>query len=136
MRMEGGNRSLLPHLCRQSSSTGKNSRDEVRDSRIEWRNTIGIASNVAFFGSLGRVSWKTIGQKRRVRARGTSKRRINSPRFGRLKKYAGNCERPAAGGWLARDGSRGRRESSRKLVRTLVSGSIWVQIFLQKKIYI
>lgn len=65
-----------------------------------------------------------------------SKRRINSPRFGRLKKYAGNCERPAAGGWLARDGSRGRRESSRKLVRTLVSDSIWVQIFLQKYIYI
>lgn len=49
-------------------------------------------------------------------------RRINSPRFGRLKKYAGNCERPAAGRWLAREAGGEEDRASRKLVRTLASG--------------
>lgn len=100
-----------------SLSTTKNSRDEVRNLNGE---TIRSRATWRFSGHWAALVGKRLG--RGVYAREErSKRRINSPRFGRLKKYAGNCERSAAGRWLARDGSR-RQESSRKLVRTLVSG--------------
>lgn len=60
--MEGGTRAVTVIVIDDEEF-------ERRGEKLEWRND-SIASNVAFFGSLGRVSWKTIGQ-RRVRARGT-----------------------------------------------------------------
>lgn len=63
-----------------------------------------ITSKVWFFGSLGRVRRATIGQ-RRGRARGTPRvELIRRDLAGRLKKCAGNCDRPAEG-WLPRDES-------------------------------
>lgn len=119
----------------------KSTKYEVRNSH-RMKKRLGSRAMQRFSGHWAALVGKRLG--RGVYAREErSKRRINSPRFGRLKKYAGNCERPAAGRWLARDGSRrsGRIEqkvsenvSERLLhVRALLicepKFSIWVHIF-------
>lgn len=79
------------------------------------QNVSDHGQNGWFFGSLGRVRRTTIGQ-RRGRARGTPRvGLIRRDLAGRLKKCAGNCDRPAEG-WLSGDGSRRSegRGSSRK----------------------